>query len=82
MDNINKANMFDNIWDKTSSKERDRLISKLQVRGIEPTRYDAFQYYMGWIKCFIHPHTGRPIHINPRKNKLLLKAMFPNKRVI
>ena len=64
-----KKQLFNRIWFKQgNSPVRDRLKSKLQQRGLEPTEKNAFEYWMGYIK----PHKDRRGHItqaNPKWSK-------------
>ena len=64
-----KKQLFNRIWFKQgNSPVRDRLKSKLQVRGLEPTEKNAFEYWMGYIKPQ-KDHRGNIIHANPKWSK-------------
>ena len=45
-----KRQLFLNIWNKKNSPVRDRIKSKLEVRGIEPSELNCYEYWMGYIK--------------------------------
>jgi len=64
-----KKQLFNRIWFKQgNSPVRDRLKSKLQVRGLEPTEKNAFEYWMGYIKAQ-KDRRGNVLHTNPKWSK-------------
>ena len=64
-----KKQAFNRIWFKQgNSPVRDRLKSKLEVRGLETTEKNAFEYWMGYIKPQ-KDHRGNIIHANPNWSK-------------
>ena len=66
-----KKQAFNRIWFKQgNSPVRDRLKSKLEVRGVEPTEKNAFEYWMGYIKPIRTLWNGKTIHANPKWSKL------------
>ena len=66
-----KKQAFNRIWFKQgNSPVRDRLKSKLEVRGVEPTEKNAFEYWMGYIKPIRTLWNGKTIHANPTWSKL------------
>ena len=65
-----KKQAFNRIWFKQgNSPVRDRLKSKLQCRGLEPTEKNAFEYRMGYIKPQ-KDRRGNVVHANPKWSKL------------
>ena len=61
-----KKTAFNRIWFKTyNSPMRDKLKSKLQVRGLEPSEKNAFEYWMGYIKPITNKWNGKTTHENP-----------------
>ena len=61
-----KKAAFNRIWFKPeNSPMRDKLKSKLQVRGLEPSEKNAFEYWMGYIKPFTNKWNGKTAHENP-----------------
>ena len=65
-----KKQAFNRIWFKQgNSPVRDRLKSKLEVRGLETTEKNAFEYWMGYIKPQ-KDRRGNVIHANPKWSKL------------
>ena len=65
-----KKQLFNRIWFKQgNSPVRDRLKSKLQCRGLEPTEKNAFEYWMGYIKPQ-KDRRGNVVHANPKWSKL------------
>tara|TARA_R110002020_G_scaffold467543_1_gene691149 strand:+ start:1921 stop:2226 length:306 start_codon:yes stop_codon:yes gene_type:complete len=68
--NKDKKEAFNRIWfKKYNSPMRDRLKSKLMVRGVEPTEKNAFEYWMGYIRPVVDVRTGDVSHVNPRWSK-------------
>ena len=64
-----KKQAFNRIWFKQgNSPVRDRLKSKLQCRGLEPTEKNAFEYWMGYIRPQ-KDRRGNIIHANPKWSK-------------
>ena len=65
-----KKQTFNRIWFKQgNSPVRDRLKSKLQCRGLEPSEKNAFEYWMGYIKPQ-KDRRGNVVHANPKWSKL------------
>ena len=65
-----KKQAFNRIWFKQgNSPVRDRLKSKLEVRGLETTEKNAFEYWMGYIKPQ-KDRRGNVVHANPKWSKL------------
>lgn len=65
-----KKAAFNRIWfKKHNSPMRDKLKSKLQVRGLEPSEKNAFEYWMGYIKAYTNKWNGKTTHENPMWNK-------------
>ena len=64
-----KKQAFNRIWFKQGNNPmKDRLKSKLEVRGLNPTEKNAFEYWMGYIK----PQKdlrGNITHANPKWSK-------------
>ena len=71
INDYDKKQAFNRIWFKEgNSPMRDRLKSKLQVRGLEPTEKNAFEYWMGYIVPIKTTYHGKTIHANPKWSKL------------
>ena len=65
-----KKQALNRIWFKQgNSPVRDRLKSKLQCRGLEPTEKNAFEYWMGYIKPQ-KDRRGNVVHANPKWSKI------------
>lgn len=65
-----KKQAFNRIWFKQgNSPVRDRLKSKLEVRGLEPTEKNAFEFWMGYIKPQ-KDRRGNVVHANPKWSKI------------
>ena len=65
-----KKQLFNRIWFKQgNSPVRDRLKSKLQVRGLEPSEKNAFEFWMGYIKPQ-KDRRGNVVHANPKWSKI------------
>ena len=66
-----KKQSFNRIWFKQgNSPVRDRLKSKLEVRGLKPTEKNAFEYWMGYIKPTGTAWDGKTTHANPKWSKV------------
>ena len=64
-----KKQAFNRIWFKQGNNPmKDRLKSKLEVRGLEPTEKNAFEFWMGYIKPQ-KDHRGYITHANPKWSK-------------
>jgi hypothetical protein len=75
-----KKQAFNRIWFKQgNSPVRDRLKSKLEVRGLEPTEKNAFEYWMGYIRPQ-KDRRGNIIHANPKWSKYNEKKRNNNSR--
>jgi hypothetical protein len=71
---------FDRIWVKgKNGKMRMRLMEKCKIRGLEPTEENCRDYWMGYIRYYVDGWTGQGHHVNPRKNKSLMKQLRRNK---
>jgi len=65
-----KKAAFNRIWYKIhNSPMRDKLKSKLQVRGLEPSEKNAFEYWMGYITPVTNKWNGKTTHENPMWSK-------------
>tara|TARA_Y100000310_G_scaffold329527_1_gene399571 strand:- start:634 stop:846 length:213 start_codon:yes stop_codon:yes gene_type:complete len=42
-----KEDIFENIWSKESNTMREKIKSKVIVRGFEPTREHCLAYWLG-----------------------------------
>ncbi len=72
---------FDRIWAKgKTNKMVQRLKSKCMMRGLEPTEENCRDYWMGYIRYYTDGWTGQGHHVNPRKNKILMKQLKRNQR--
>jgi len=70
---------FDRIWAKgKNGKMVQRLKEKCIMRGLEPTEENCRDYWMGYIRHYIDGWTGQGYHVNPRKNKILMKQLKRN----
>ncbi len=70
---------FDRIWAKgKTNKMVQRLKSKCMMRGLEPTEENCRDYWMGYIRFYTDGWTGQGHHVNPRKNKILMKQLKRN----
>ena len=71
---------FDRIWAKgKTNKMVQRLMEKCKIRGLEPTEENCRDYWMGYVRYYKDAHSGKDYHVNPRKNKILMKALKRNR---
>ena len=71
---------FERIWAKgKNNKMVQRLMEKCKIRGLEPTEENCRDYWMGYIRYYKDAWTGRDYHVNPRKNKIIMKMLKRNK---
>jgi len=71
---------FEHIWAKgMNGKMRMRLMSKCIQRGLEPTEDNCRDYWMGYIRYYKDSWTGQDYHLNPRKNKVMMKSLKRNR---
>ena len=54
-------------------------MEKVKIRGLKPTEENCRDYWMGYIRYYKDAHTGRDYHLNPRKNKVIMKSLKRNK---
>ena len=82
---MSRWDAFDRIWKKgKNNKMVQRLMSKCVQRKLEPTEDNCRDYWMGYIRFYKDAHSGLDYHVNPRKNKILMKSLkrnnYDNKR--
>ena len=75
---MSKWNTFDRIWNKESTKSRQKLMQKLICRDIEPTKENCRDYWMGFIRPFPEGRGG-VFHCNPYKNPTRMRAIGRNR---
>ena len=70
---MSKWNDFDIIWNKESPKSRQVIMQKVICRGLEPTKENCRDYYMGYIRPF--NDRGTTVHCNPMKSQSLMRRL-------
>ena len=71
-----KWEQFNKIWAKgKSNKTVQSLMQKVTIRGLEPTEDNCRDYYMGYVRYYKNELSGIEYHINPRKNKIIMKQL-------
>ena len=71
---------FERIWAKGKlNKMVQRLMEKVKIRRLEPNEENCRDYWMGYIRYYQDSWTGQDYHINPRKNKVLMKQLKRNR---
>ena len=77
---MSRWDAFDKIWAKgKTNKMVQRLMSKCVQRKLEPTEDNCRDYWMGYIRYYKDAHTGQEYHLNPRKNKTIMKMLKRNR---
>ena len=67
---------FTRIWKKgKTNKTVQSIMQKVAIRGLEPTEENCRDYYMGYIRYYVDGFTGQGHHLNPRKNKVMMKML-------
>ena len=74
---MSKWNDFDIIWNKESPKSRQVIIQKVICRGLEPTKENCRDYYMGYTRPF--NDRGTTVHCNPMKSQSLMRRLGRDK---
>ena len=74
---MSKWNDFDIIWNKESPKSRQVIMQKVICRGLEPTKENCRDYYMGYIRPF--NNRGTTVHCNPMKTQSLMRSLGRDK---
>ena len=70
---------FDKIWAKgKENKMVQRLMAKCIQRKLKPTEENCRDYWMGYVRYYVDGWTGQGHHVNPRKNKILMKQLKRN----
>jgi hypothetical protein len=71
---------FDKIWAKgKENKMVQRLMAKCIQRKLKPTEENCRDYWMGYVRYYVDGWTGQGHHVNPRRNKILMKQLRRNK---
>ena len=70
---MSKWNDFDIIWNKESPKSRQVIMQKVICRGLEPTKENCRDYYMGYIRPF--NDRGTTVHCNPMKSQSFMRRL-------
>ena len=74
--NNDKWEQFIKIWAKgKNNSQRNALMQKVSLRGLEPTEENCRDFYMGYVRYYKNEWTGEEFHINPRKNKQTMKQL-------
>ena len=74
--NNDKWEQFIKIWAKgKNNSQRNSLMQKVSLRGLEPTEENCRDFYMGYVRYYKNEWTGEEFHINPRKNKQTMKQL-------
>ena len=74
---MSKWNDFDIIWNKESPKSRQVIMQKVICRGLEPTKENCRDYYMGYTRPF--NDRGTTVHCNPMKSQSLMRRLGRDK---
>ena len=74
---MSKWNDFDIIWKKDSPKSRQVIMQKIICRGLEPTKENCRDYWMGFIRPF--NDRGTFVHCNPMRNQSLMRRLGRDK---
>ena len=74
---MSKWNDFDIIWNKESPKSRQIIMQKVICRGLEPTKENCRDYYMGYTRPF--NDRGTTVHCNPMKSQSLMRRLGRDK---
>ena len=70
---------FTRIWKKgKTNKTVQSIMQKVSIRGLKPTEENCRDYYMGYIRYYTDGWTGQGHHVNPRRNKILMKQLKRN----
>ena len=71
-----KWEQFIKIWAKgKNNSQRNALMQKVSLRGLEPTEENCRDFYMGYVRYYKNEWTGEEFHINQRKNKQTMKQL-------
>ena len=60
-----KVFQYENIWKKDNKMKR-KILDWLTARKVENTYENAKDYWLGRIKPFTDPRTGKTIHLNTK----------------
>ena len=73
---------FTRIWLKGKvNKTVQSIMQKVIIRGLKPTEEKCRDYYMGYIRFYKNEWSGEEHHINPRKNKTIMKNLKRSRNV-
>ena len=64
-----KESTFERIWTKEAKKSREKIMQKLEVRGVIPTYQKCKEYWMGEIRPYKSPVTGNVKHLHTEEIK-------------
>ena len=74
---MSKWNDFDIIWNNESPKSSQVIMQKVICRGLEPTKENCRDYYMGYTRPF--NDRGTTVHCNPMKSQSLMRRLGRDK---
>ena len=58
------ADFFDRCWNKENPKFRQRISQKMKNKVLEPTQENCRNFWLGLIKPYKFPKSGRVIHLH------------------
>ena len=57
-------NFFDRCWNKKSKKFRQSITQKVMNKGLEPSQENCRNHWLGLIKPYIWPKSGKIEHLH------------------
>ncbi len=63
------TDFFDSCWAKKNPKFRHTIIQKVMNKGLEPTKETCRNQWLGLIKAYVWPKSGRIEHLHIRDIK-------------
>jgi hypothetical protein len=58
------TDVFDRCWGKNNPKFRQTIIQKVVNKGLEPTKETCRNHWLGVIKPYTYPKSGRVEHLH------------------
>ena len=55
---------FKKMWDKPNPKFKHTIVQKVANKGLEPTFENCMNYWLGLIRPYIYPKSGKVEHLH------------------
>ena len=63
------VDFFNRCWEKKSLKFKHSIVQKVMNKGIEATQENCRNYWLGLIRPYTYPKSGRVVHLHVKDIK-------------